>query len=277
MASKYYSWTYGRVHYQRRGMGDPLLLVHDVYPGASQDEFARNLDALSRRFTVYAIDLLGFGESDRPRHFYTAQTYAELIFDFLREEVGASAYVVASGMSGAYAARGVTWEDEWYRKLVFVCPPTEPTGLDGARWMAPVRRWFLTAGGGQYQVATDDYAIRQFLNDRFFHPKEVTAERVGRLREYARRPGSTYPWASLLTRYLDGELLEVLPRVEVPVMVLWGKQARATPVAEAGRVVGAARRGRLEVIDQAGAWVHAEQSAKVNALVGDYLEGPEAG
>ncbi|HZZ44000.1 MAG TPA: alpha/beta fold hydrolase [Tepidisphaeraceae bacterium] len=271
MASKYYSWAHGRVHYQKRGMGDPLVLVHDVYPGASHEEFSRNIDGLARRFTVYAVDLLGFGESDRPRYFYTAKTYGELIFDFLREEIGGSAYVMASGLSAGYAAMGVEWEDEWYRKLVLVSPRTEPMGWDGPRWMAALRRRLLTMGAGEYELATEEFSMRTFLQERLFHPKEATAERVQQMREYARRPGSAYPWASWLTRYLDGDLLGVLARVQVPVLAVWGKQSQATPVTD--RVTSAARRGHMEVIDQAGTWVQLEQSAKVNALVGDYLEG----
>ena len=88
MASNYYTWHHGRVHYQKRGLGDPLVLVHNVYPGASHEEYAHNIAELARHFTVYAMDLLGFGGSDAPRMKYTANTYTELVFDFLREEVG---------------------------------------------------------------------------------------------------------------------------------------------------------------------------------------------
>ena len=101
MASRYYTWHHGKVHYQKRGMGDPLVLVHNVYPGASHEEYSHNLTELARHFTVYALDLLGFGESDAPRIKYTAGTYTELIFDFLREEVARPAHVVSSGLSCA--------------------------------------------------------------------------------------------------------------------------------------------------------------------------------
>ena len=88
MASKYYSWHHGEIHYQKKGMGDPLVLVHNVYPGASHEEFSRNVDELARHFTVYAIDLLGFGGSDAPRMKYVADLYVELLFDFLRKRWG---------------------------------------------------------------------------------------------------------------------------------------------------------------------------------------------
>src|SRR4051812_10485876 len=109
MASHYYSWHHGNVHYQKRGMGDPLLLVHNVYPGASREEYWRNLDELARHFTVYAIDLLGFGESDAPRLKFTSNTYVELIFDFLREEVAEPAHCVSAGLSSAYVTEVAAW------------------------------------------------------------------------------------------------------------------------------------------------------------------------
>jgi pimeloyl-ACP methyl ester carboxylesterase len=279
MASKYYSWIHGKVHYDKRGMGDPLVLVHNIYAGASWEEYERNVAALARRFTVYSVDLLGFGGSDRPRIFYRAQTYAELVFDFLREVIKGSAYVVASGLSAAYVARAVTWEDEWFRKLVLICPRSEPTGLDVPRWFAPVQRLLMTVppagASGFYESMTGEQELREFLRGNYYRPREVTEERVARLQEYARRPGSTHAYASLLTGYLDMNILEVLPKVDVPVMLLWGRQARPSPVGHGVRLAAITRRCRLETVEEAGAWVHSEQSARVNGLIGEWCEGGE--
>lgn len=279
MASKYYPWIHGKVHYDKRGMGDPLVLVHNIYPGASWEEYERNVAPLARHFTVYSLDLLGFGDSDRPRFFFRAGTYAELIFDFIREEIGGSAYVVASGLSAAYVTKAVTWEDEWFRKLVLICPRSEPTGLDGPRWFAPLKRALMTvppsAGSGFYETMTGDYELREFLLTNFHHTREVTAELVGRLQEHARRPGATFPYASLVTGYLDENILDTLPKIDVPVMLLWGRQAKPSPVGHSVRLASVTRRCQLEIVDEAGAWVHNEQSAKVNKLITEYFNGVE--
>src|SRR5690349_18466242 len=102
MGSHYFEWHHGDVHYLKRGLGDPLLLVHNLYPGASHEEFSFNVAELSRHFTVYAPDLLGFGDSSAPRRKYTAGLYIELVEDFAREVVGRPAHVVAAGLSCAY-------------------------------------------------------------------------------------------------------------------------------------------------------------------------------
>jgi pimeloyl-ACP methyl ester carboxylesterase len=275
MASHYYSWHHGQVHYQRRGLGDPLVLVHNIYPGASHEEYEHNLNELARHFTVYAIDLLGFGGSDAPRMKYTANTYVELIFDFLREEVEEPAHVMASGLSCAYVTEVAAWRSNLFKKLVFLCPRSEPTGLDVPRWVAPLQHLMLstpTVASGYYETMTGRHEMSTFLHNAFYNPKNVTPELVERLYENARQKGAIQPFASLITGYLDCHLLASLPKVPNPLLLVWGRQARPTPVEHSVRLLAVSRNSHLEVIENAGAWVHYEQSAAVNRLVVDYLE-----
>jgi pimeloyl-ACP methyl ester carboxylesterase len=274
MASRYYTWHHGQIHYQKRGMGDPLVLVHNIYPGASHEEYARNIAELARHFTVYAIDLLGFGESAAPRLKYTANTYVELLFDFLREEVGSPAHVVASGLSCAYVTEVAAWRSNLFQKLVFLCPRSEPTGLDIPRWVAPIRHFMLSTpavANGYYEAMTGRHELSTLLRNSFHNPKHVTAELVDRLFDNARRRGAIHPYASLLTGYLDSHLLASLPKVENPILLIWGRHARPTPVEHSVRLTAIARNSRLEVVENAGAWVHDEQSAAVNRLIEKYL------
>jgi pimeloyl-ACP methyl ester carboxylesterase len=71
VAIKFHETPRGDLAYDKRGLGDPLVLVHGIYAGASHDEFSHNIDALSKHFTTYALDLLGLGDSDMPRMTYT--------------------------------------------------------------------------------------------------------------------------------------------------------------------------------------------------------------
>lgn len=277
MASKHYPWQHGRVHYDKRGMGDPLLLVHNVYPGASHEEYERNISELARHFTVYAIDLLGFGDSDAPRMKYDSKLYVRLIGDFIRDEIGQPAQVISSGLSCAYVSQAAASQPDLFSKLVFICPRSEPVGLDIPRWFAPIRHFFLSTppfGSGAVESMAGDYEIKSFLLNCFHHPKHVTPERIDRLRAQARKPGHIYPCASLMTGYLDLSILESLPRLSLPVLLIWGRKARPSPVEHSVRLVALAKHCRLEIVEDAGAWVHDEQSAAVNRIVTDFLEKP---
>src|SRR4051794_26150635 len=184
MASRYYTWRRRhQVHYRRRGLGDPLLLVHNIYAGASGEEFAHKGDGLARHFTVYAVDLLGFGDSAAPWMKYTAGLYVDLLRDFARDVIGSPAHVLAAGLSCAYvteaavrddaAAKGESEGDgrRLFDRLVFVCPRSEPTGLDLPRWVAPIRHFMLSAPGlgrGFYETVASEWAIKQYLRNCFW-------------------------------------------------------------------------------------------------------------
>lgn len=279
MATSYYVWRRNNIHYVKRGLGDPVLLVHNIYPGASEQEFQHNLDFLARNHTVYALDLLGFGDSDAPRRKYTARMYIDLIQDFCREVIAERTHVMSAGLSCAYVSEAAAEDVCLFDRIVFVCPRSEPTGLDLPRWAAPVRHLMMTAPGvgtGFYETVTSNYSIRQYLANCFLNPKAVTEELVQRLAYNARREGSVHAYAGLLVGYLDWPLLKSLPKVDSRILLIWGRQARPTPVEHSVRLVAMARRCNLRVVEEAGAWVHHEQSAQVNRLVEEFLAGEMA-
>ena len=276
MASHFYSWHRGRIHYAKKGMGDPVVLIHNIYPGADHQEFEHNINELARRFTVYAIDLLGFGQSEAPRLKYTADLYVELIADFLRDVIREPAAVVSAGLSCAYVTEIAASRPELFTRLVFVCPRSEPTGMDSPRWFAPLRHFFLTSppiGSGFYETVASEAELGLFLRSCFHQSRHVIPQLVERLRDNALRSGTIHPYASLITGYLDKHLLAALPRVQTPMLLVWGRQARPTPMEHSVRLLAVARNSRLQVVENAGAWPHHEQSTQVNKLIRDYLEG----
>ncbi|XP_076924869.1 pheophytinase, chloroplastic-like [Bidens hawaiensis] len=119
----------------------PLLLVHGF--GASVAHWQRNIPTLAQTNTVYGIDLLGFGASDKPMGFpYTMEAWAELILDFLEEivqkptvlvgnSVGSLACVIAAADAQNSLVKGLVLlncaggmnnkalVDDWRIKLVF--------------------------------------------------------------------------------------------------------------------------------------------------------------
>ena len=70
-SSNYYNWKFGNIYYQKTGSGSPLLLIHDLNHYSSSMEWDKVIDTLSREHTVYTIDLLGCGKSDKPAITYT--------------------------------------------------------------------------------------------------------------------------------------------------------------------------------------------------------------
>ena len=85
--NNYYEWRFGKIRYIKKGSGTPILLIHDLTVGSSVYEFNKIIDTLSTNHEVYAIDLLGYGLSDKPNMTYTNYLYVQLIIDFIKNIV----------------------------------------------------------------------------------------------------------------------------------------------------------------------------------------------
>lgn len=61
-----YKWSYGSIRYSKQGNGAPVLLIHDLTAGSSSYEWKFIASSLEKKHTVYTLDLLGCGNSDKP-------------------------------------------------------------------------------------------------------------------------------------------------------------------------------------------------------------------
>jgi pimeloyl-ACP methyl ester carboxylesterase len=73
------------IFYVVKGNGDPLILIHGY--GAAIWLWEKQIDVLSQRYRVYALDLIGHGFSDRPKIDYTPDIYIDSFRDFM-EAIG---------------------------------------------------------------------------------------------------------------------------------------------------------------------------------------------
>ncbi len=107
---RWWTWRGHRIHYVVAGeqkQGTPFLLVHGF--GACAYHWRYQLSSLSRSHPTYALCLLGYGNSAKPALPYSAELWAELVADFLRDVVGRPA-LLAGNSIGAIAALGAAYE-----------------------------------------------------------------------------------------------------------------------------------------------------------------------
>jgi pimeloyl-ACP methyl ester carboxylesterase len=119
-----YRWKRGHVYYKVAGEqhAPPMVLLHTPELAGSAYEMLGIMASLATRFRVYAPDLLGFGLSDRPDISYTADTYIELLHDFLTNVVVEPATLVASRLSCNYAVTVAANSPELCTRLVLLSP-----------------------------------------------------------------------------------------------------------------------------------------------------------
>ncbi|XP_057951748.1 pheophytinase, chloroplastic [Malania oleifera] len=94
----FWSWRGHKIHYVEQGEGLPIVLIHGF--GASAFHWRYNIPELAKRYKVYAIDLLGFGWSDKAIIEYDAMVWRDQVLDFLKEIVKEPAILVGNSLGG---------------------------------------------------------------------------------------------------------------------------------------------------------------------------------
>jgi len=273
--TRYYRWRGGDLAYSVAGEGEPLLLVHGVYAGASSLEFRKTFEELSGRFRVYALDLLGCGMSDRPRRRYGPGDVTSQIEDFVREEIGVPTHLVASSLSAALVVPAAVRSPRLFKKLVLVCPTgygtlDRPSGRLGdavyGLFLAPV------IGDTLYHAIVSRPGIRYYLKNIAYHDRGLVTEEL--VEDYYRtghRLGAKYFPAAFVSGKLNFGVARLWSRVPHRTLICWGQEARTAPVSEAQYFVGLNPRAEPRIFRDAALLPHDERAQTFNAEVKAFL------
>ncbi|MFB6094529.1 MAG: alpha/beta fold hydrolase [Halanaeroarchaeum sp.] len=239
--------------------GDPshpdVVLVHGLHAAASSREFAGVFHALAARHHVIAIDLLGFGGSDRPPIRYTGALYEALLREFLAA-VPSSPVVIASSLSGSLVA--VAARDVPDSSVVLVVPTDET----GPRSLA-LRELFRApvVGQGLFNLLVSRPSLRYFDRSMaYFDSAAVDDAIVDTQHRTAHAKNARFAPASFVGGYLTPTepLEESLAAYTGPVTIAWGREATRPPLS-VGRDLAATVDADLVAIDRTALLPHDER------------------
>lgn len=120
----FHSQAAGEVSYyaKREGTGRPLVLIHSINAAASAYEMRPLFMHYLGKRPVFALDLPGYGFSERPGRVYSPGLFVAAIRDFLESEVGEAADVVALSLGSEFSARAAVEQPELFNSLVVISP-----------------------------------------------------------------------------------------------------------------------------------------------------------
>lgn len=124
-----YQWRLGNIFYTKQGSGKPVLLIHDLTCGSSNIEWKYIAGQYAKTHTVYTIDLIGCGRSDKPPVTYTNYMYVQLITDFVKNVIGRRTDVAATGASSSFVLMSCLNDDTLFDKIVLINPEAISTKL----------------------------------------------------------------------------------------------------------------------------------------------------
>ena len=273
-----YAWKQGEISFQRMGEGPALVLLHSFGPGHDSEEWRPAAEMLAQENEVFALDLLGWGRSAKPKLDYDDELYIQLLTDFLEDVVRRRSTVAAAGLSAAYAVQVAVDHPDLIRGLALAVPTgvhiygDEPDLKD-----ALVHRMLRTPilGTSALNLYTSQTAIARYLKrDVFAAPDRVDAARVERHYHSSHQPGSHPPLAAYLSGYLNHRVEEALARLDCPVWIGWGRQAKSPPVETADLWLRHSNSTiNLEVFEESGNLPHLESAGQFCQRLNGFLSG----
>jgi len=258
-----------RIHYTVQGEGSPLVLVHGFLD--SLKTWRRNVNVLAQNHRVYAIDVLGFGSSDRVRdHIYTLKQQAAFLKEFFDSQNIKKADLVGHSMGGALALQFAYDFPDSLHKLVLVAPATyiyASLPRNGLRRVPrPISRGVL----GIYEMMQGDRAnpVRFAYGD----PAQIKDDSVQFRNQMMRRRGQHDALISMSKSKRESDVPQEMHQVNAPTLIVWGKKDRVVPMQHAQKHLEELPNARLEWIENAGHLPHEEAPDAFNTLVSGFLD-----
>lgn len=260
-----------RMRYLRGGAGPPLLLIHGLIGYSFSWRF--NWTALAPHATLFAVDLLGMGYSDRsPTMDCRLPAAAGRLLRFLDDQKIESADVLGTSHGGGLAMTLAAMAEGRVRRLILVAP-VNPWSRHG-RWLAPLLAHI--PGGGRLQplVMRLGPLHRFLLRRQYADPRRISPGTLEGYRAAFQIPG-TLDYAR---RILDGwradlrELERILPRIaHIPTLLVWGSRDGVVSPVSARPLLQSFARAELAMLEGAGHVPYEEVPEEFNRAVIGFL------
>jgi pimeloyl-ACP methyl ester carboxylesterase len=268
-----------RIAYREAGRGHALLLIHGM--AGSSATWREIIPQLAKKYRVIAPDLLGHGESAKPRGDYSLGAFAVSLRDLL-DELGVSrATVVGQSLGGGIAMQFTHQHRDYCERLALI-----GSGGLGPE-LSPVLR-MLSAPGAELLLPV--VAPQPVLNlgnkvGSWLTSAGIRAPRAGEMwQAYCSLsdPRTRQAFLRTLRSVVDyrGQAVSALNKLHVaaglPTVLIWGDQDRIIPVAHAYAAHDALEGSRLEVLEGVGHFPHVEAPMAVADILENFIASTTA-
>ena len=257
----------GRAQYIEVGSGPPVVLLHGL--GGDGSRWTPNIEPLAKDFHVYALDQIGFGQSDKPLANYHTGMLAEFLADFLKAVGEPKASLVGNSMGAGVALYMAVHYPNVVDRIVLAdgggfrpanAPPPAPPTEEALR-----RR--------QLQNAVTREETRDFFKMLFYNKSLVTDKMVDDQLAMRLRSAFTITKIQEAGERGLGSVSEADVRaVKAPTLIVWGKYDELVSASNADRLEKAIPGSKKIIIDNCGHLPQLEKASEFNQLVREFLQ-----
>ena len=225
----YYSWRNGTIFYQKKGKGKPILLIHDLNPISSSIEWKNIIDRLSKNHTVYAIDLIGCGKSDKPEETYINFLYVKLVNDFIQDIIQEKTDIVATGASFTFSVMASRMAPEQINHLITINPSSISQNNELPDLISKCKKRIFELpiiGTFIYNMIARNNAIYQLFETKYYENfTRIPSKLIDIYYEAAHLQGSKgkFLYGSIVGNYTNINIDQAIKLIDHPITMIMSK------------------------------------------------------
>lgn len=259
----------GRIALYRAGpanAAEAVVLIHGLGKAAARD-WEHVIPALAQRYAVYAVDLPGFGYSDKGNHHYSPDNMARAVDAVLTARVGRPFTLVGHSMGGAVAIAYAATYPQRVDRLVLV----DVAGV----LHRSVYAEFLARAAAQRAVGLDspwyESMVRAIQQKAEVVPLrgDLVLERAGVRQRILRGDPNAIAAFALVEHDFTNDLREI----SAPTLIIWGGEDRIAPLRTGQAIAASIPLARMVVLEGLGHAPMVEAPTRFNPVLLEELDG----
>ncbi len=260
----------------------PIVFLHGF--GAALTQWRHNLVPLSQENHVYALDLLGFGASEKASTRFNVNLWVEQVRDFCQTFVGRPVVLVGHSLGALVALTAAVNYPELVKDLVLITLPASRQELL-PKWLQPIVQTIESVVGSLlikplFPLVSRPGFVRSALKKGVYTDLDyVTEELVMSFLVPIQDKGAARTLQKLTQSRTQTDFClnthDLLPQLQIPVLLLWGELDRVIPVQWGRELNDYYTHLKMVEISQAGHCPYDEAADQVNREILTWIRSEE--
>ncbi|KAB8029959.1 alpha/beta fold hydrolase [Fluviispira multicolorata] len=249
-----------------------ILLLHGF--ALSVEFWSENILELSKDHKVIAVDLLGFGQTDKPKSKPKLENHPLFIHEFLKKLNIKKVKIIGHSMGGLISLKFSQMFPEMVEHLVLI-------GSPGFRTDIPIHlSIFSLPFLGEIMVKPNKKGLENALNRNTFNKNVIKKEQIELLYNYSLNPqmNKVLLWVNRsavnifgIKKHIVKTIKKEIHKLKMPVMIIWGKEDSIIYVSHAHAGKELIQHSRLVIFENCGHMPQIEYPEKFNEIVLDFF------
>lgn len=238
------------VYYQKVGHGGNLVMLHGW--GNDVSTFWPTVEFLKDNFTLWLLDLPGFGRSDIPKKTFDTNDYAEILEQFLKINKIKKPSLLGHSFGGKVCIKFCANFGNLVDKLILLgSSGIKPDPSFKRILIFPLAKFF-------HFLIPDIFNLKIILRKKFYRKIESDYENAGVMKD-------------TLLKTLNEDLTEDLKKIKNQTLIIWGEKDRAIPLRYGRRMYQMIKNSKLIILEEKGHFLHIHDPERFSCFVKEFV------